>query len=163
MEYRGRSKRQAIYPSFTLVVSKHLLGRRSFLHVYRPRGIISWHSEPTPTIVPCAALQDGDWMMVSQPSAPKELCSTLNIPQRTIDRPLEEVDEELPPDDVIEEPLSPILEPRQVTDNISSLDLNGEGSIPECTVVSKRPRRVRRVFHVRVSSVFSPSITYIFL
>lgn len=68
MEFRGRPKHKIVYPSFTLVVTKHLLLRRSFLHVYRPKALLSWHSEPSPSLIsnhtPSDA-RDDDWMMAS--------------------------------------------------------------------------------------------------
>ena len=52
-----------------------------------------------------------------------------------------------------DEPVSPVIEPKETTDEISSLDLAGDAPMPEYAVaVSKRPRRVGRVYHVRLYS-----------
>jgi hypothetical protein len=69
MEYRGKPICRARYPSFTLVVRKHWL-KSSFSCVYRPKGLLSWHSEPMGRVQPCMHVVnlpevEKDWAMVS--------------------------------------------------------------------------------------------------
>ena len=68
MEFRGKPKCRVVFPSFSLVVRTHLL-RRNFLQIYRPKALLSWHTEPhlalAPYDAPVSHQTDDDWMMVS--------------------------------------------------------------------------------------------------